>query len=88
MTDCPHIHQPDTGLNDSNLDRTELYAAYKDWCLLNRINPVGAHRLYKFVWEIFRVETRNTNGRRLFRGIQLVTETTQAGAAGADGVQA
>ena len=54
---------------------------------LDRFSPVSARWLYKSVWEIFRVETRNTNGRRLFRGIQLVTETTQAGAAGADGVQ-
>ena len=77
----------DTSFNESDLDRTEMYAAYKDWCVFNRFNPVGAHRLYKSVWEIFRVETRNTHGRRLFRGIQLVTETTQAGAAGADGVQ-
>ena len=69
------------------IDRTEVYAAYKDWCALNRLNPVSAHRPYSSVWEIFRVETRNTHGRRLFRGIRLVTETTQAGAAGADGVQ-
>ena len=62
---------------------------------LNRFSPISARRFHNSVWEIFRVDTHNTNGRRLFRarpvldtgGIQLVTETTQAGAAGADGVQ-
>ena len=54
---------------------------------LDRFSPISARRFHNSVWEIFRVDTHNTNGRRLFRGIQLVTETTQAGAAGADGVQ-
>ena len=49
MTQCPHEHQPDTGLNDSNLDRTVLYAAYKDWCAFNRLKPVSPQRLYKSV---------------------------------------
>ena len=38
------------------IDRTVLYAAYKDWCVFNRNNPVSARRLYKSVWEIFRVK--------------------------------
>ena len=50
MTDCPHEHEPDTGLQ-----------TFKD------------------------IIMRNTHGRRLFRGIQFVTETTHAGAAGAAG---
>ena len=79
------------------IDRTELYNAYKDWCAFNRLNPVSAHRLYNSVWEIFRVETRNTHGRRLFRGIELVPvegpegeptlSPVEGGAAGADAVQ-
>ena len=36
------------------------------------INPVSAHRLYNSVWDIFRIDTHNSHGRRLFKGIQLV----------------
>ena len=70
------------------IDRTVLYAAYKDWCVFNRINPVSARRLYKSVWEIFRVDTHNTNGRRLFRGIQLIAEAVPAGAESAGSAEA
>ena len=62
------------------IDRTVLYGAYKDWCVFNRNNPVSARRLYKSVWEIFRVDTHNTNGRRLFRGVQLIPEAVPTGA--------
>ena len=56
------------------IDRTDLYAAYKDWCASNRLNPVGAHRLYTSVWEIFRVETLKRRDRRVLQGLQLVSE--------------
>ena len=62
------------------IDRTVLYGAYKDWCVFNRINPVSARRLYKSVWEIFRIDTHNSHGRHLFKGIQLIPETPQTGA--------
>ena len=62
------------------IDRTVLYGAYKDWCVFNRINPVSARRLYKSIWEIFRVDTHNSHGRRLFKGIRLIPETPQTGA--------
>ena len=58
------------------IDRTEVYAAYKDWCVFNRTNPVSPHRLYKSVWEIFRVKMNRSNGRRVLRGLQIVDETT------------
>ena len=58
------------------IDRTELYNAYKDWCVFNRITPVSARRLYNSVWEIFRVKMNRSNGRRVLRGLQLVDETT------------
>ena len=54
--------------------RTELYNAYKDWCALNRLNPVSAHRLYNSVWEIFRIKTHKRHGRRVLQGLQLVSE--------------
>ncbi len=66
------------------LNRADLYAAYKDWCAANRHNPVSAHRLYTSVWDIFRVKTHNSHGRRLFKGIRLIPETPQTGAEGAD----
>ena len=53
---------------------TQLYNAYKDWCASNRLNPVGAHRLYTSVWEIFRVETLKRRDRRVLQGLQLVSE--------------
>ena len=56
------------------IDRTELYDAYKDWCASNRLNPVGAHRLYTSVWEIFRVGTLKRRDRRVLQGLQLVSE--------------
>ena len=37
--------------------------------------------------QIFRVNTHNTNGRRLFRGIQLIPQAAPAGAEGAEAVQ-
>ena len=65
------------------IDRTDLYAAHKDWCALNRVNPVSARRLYKSVWDIFRIKTDRSHGRRLFKGIRLVDETPESGAQGA-----
>ena len=67
------------------MNRTELYNAYKDWCALNRLNPVSAHRLYSSVWEIFRVETHKRHGRRVLCGLQLVSEDTESPQTGADG---
>ena len=58
------------------IDRTVLYGAYKDWCVFNRTNPVSPRRLYKSVWEIFRVKMNRSNGRRVLRGLQIVDETT------------
>ena len=46
---------------------TELYNAYKDWCIFNRLSPDSARRLYSSVWEILRVKTHKTHGRRLFK---------------------
>ena len=66
------------------IDRTDLYNAYKDWCAFNRINPVSARRLYSSIWDIFRVETQKSHGRRLFKGIQLTDETAPTGAQGAE----
>ena len=78
----------DTSFNESDLDRTVLYGAYKDWCVFNRTNPVSPRRLYKSVWEIFRVDTHNTNGRRLFRGVQLIPEAVPTGADSAESAEA
>ena len=72
------------------INRTELYGAYKDWCVFNRLSPVRAHDLYNSVWEIFRIKTHKTNGRRILQGIQLVKEDAdppQIRASGADGGQ-
>ena len=68
------------------INRTDLYSSYKDWCAANRQDPVSAHRLYTSVRDIYRIDTHNSHGRRLFKGIQLVPET-QTGADGADRVQ-
>ena len=62
---------------------TQLYNAYKDWCASNRLNPLSARRLYSSVWEILRVNTHKTHGRRVLRGIQIIPETTQTGAGSA-----
>ena len=70
------------------INRTDLYNSYKDWCAINRLNPVGAHRLYTSVWDVFRVDTHNTNGRRLFKGIQLVPEAVSMGADSAGSAEA
>ena len=56
------------------IDRTVLYSAYKDWCVFNRINPVSPQRLYKSVWEIFRVTTQKRHRSRVLQGLQLVSE--------------
>ena len=69
---------------DEHVDRTELYRVYKDWCDVHRFGPVSAHRFYSSVWDVFRVETHNTNGRRLLRGIRLTPETIPTGAESAD----
>ena len=66
------------------IDRTEVYAAYKDWCASNRLNPVGAHRLYTSIWEIFRVKTQKRHRRRVLQGLQLVSEDAEAPQSGAD----
>ena len=60
------------------IDRTVLYGAYKDWCVFNRINPVSARRLYKSVWEIFRVDTHKLRDRRVFQGLKLVSENANS----------
>ena len=65
------------------IDRTVLYGAYKDWCLLNRINPVSARRLYKSVWEIFRVDTQKRHRSRVLQGLRLVSEDAESPESGA-----
>ena len=66
------------------IDRTELYAAYKDWCVFNRFSPESARRFYGSIWDIFRIKTDRSHGRRLFKGIRLVDETPETGAQGAE----
>ena len=58
--------------SSEHVDRTELYRLYKDWCYRQRINPLGPHRFYKTVWDVFGVSTSKSHGRRLLRGIRLV----------------
>ncbi len=60
------------------IDRADLYAAYKDWCAANRFRPVRPHQLYNAVWDIFRVETRKTNGRRVLHGLRLASEDAES----------
>ena len=62
-----------------HVDRTELYGAYKTWCDVHRFRPATAHQFYNSVWDVFRIETFMTTGRRLFKGIRLLGETTQEG---------
>ena len=62
-----------------HVDRTELYGAYKSWCDVHRFRPATAHQFYNSVWDVFRIETFMTTGRRLFKGIRLLGETTQDG---------
>ena len=49
-----------------------MYATYKDWCALNRFSPESARRFYGSIWDIFRIKMEKSNGRRLFKGIQLL----------------
>ena len=70
------------------INRTDLYNSYKDWCAINRLTPVSAHRLYTSVRDIFRIDTHNTNGRRLFKGIQIVPEAVKTGADSAGSAEA
>ena len=59
--------------SSEHVDRTELYRVYKDWCYyIQRINPVGPHRFYKSVRDVFGVSSSKSHGRRLLRGIRLV----------------
>ena len=54
--------------------------AYKDWRVFNRISPDSARRFYGSIWDIFRIKMEKSNGRRLFKGIRLISETQQTGA--------
>ena len=71
------------------IDRTEVYSAYKDWCVFNRFRPESARRFYGSIWDIFRIKTVRSHGRRLFKGIQLLPveelalNAVEAGAQGA-----
>ena len=59
--------------SSEHVDRTEMYGVYKDWCYyIQRINPVGPHRFYKSVRDVFGVSSSKSHGRRLLRGIRLV----------------
>ena len=93
MTDCPHEHEPDTGpqtFRDHIREETDggrsiarflTNAMFdKDWCALNRLSPESARRFYGSIWDIFRIKMEKSNGRRLFKGIQLVEERTSADA--------
>ena len=60
------------------INRTKLYGDYRDWCAINRVNPVSARRLYKSVWDIFRVETHKRRDCRVFQGLKLVSEDADA----------
>ena len=64
---------------------------------LDRNNPVSARRLYSSIWDVFRIKTDRSHGRRLFKarpvldtgGIQLLPveelalNAVEAGAQGA-----
>ena len=71
------------------IDRTEVYSAYKDWCVFNRFRPESARRFYGSIGDIFRIKTDRSHGRRLFKGIQLLPveelalNAVEAGAQGA-----
>ena len=45
---------------------------------LDRFYPVSARRLYKSVWEIFRVDTHKLRDRRVFQGLKLVSENANS----------
>ena len=53
--------------SDERVNRTEFYGAYKSWCDAHRFRPVTAHQFYDSVWDVFRIETFMTTGRRLFK---------------------
>ena len=62
---------------------TELYNAYKDWCIFNRFSPESARRFYGSILGcLFTVETDKSDGRRLFKGIRLLDERTSTGRKG------
>ena len=60
------------------VNRTDLYNSYKDWCEINRFRPVRPHQLYKSVWDIFRIETHKTNGLRVLQGLRLVSNDAES----------
>ena len=60
------------------INRTDLYNSYKDWCETNRFRPVRPHQLYEAVFEIFRVETHKTNGIRVLQGLRLVSNDAES----------
>ena len=70
--------------SSEHVDRTELCRLYKDWCVFNRNNPVSARRLYKSVWEIFRVKTQKRHRSRVLQGLRLLSEDAEAPQRGAD----
>ena len=69
---------------DEHVDRTELYGAYTSWCDVHRFSPVSARRFYSSVWDVFRIETHNTNGRRLMKGIRFIPKMDPPGADSAE----
>ena len=62
-----------------HVDRTELYRLYKDWCYRERISPLGPHRFYNSVRDVFGVSSSRSHGRRLLRGIRLTSRNSVVG---------
>ena len=65
--------------SSEHVDRTELYRLYEDWCLRQRINPLGPHRFYNSVRDVFGVSSSRSHGRRLLRGIRLISRNPVVG---------
>ena len=72
---CKTAHTNTNRTKDSRPSKTSTARKpTKEQCALNRLNPVSPQRLYKSIWEIFRIKTHKHSDRRVLQGIQLIKE--------------
>lgn len=60
--------------DQARIYRTDLYTAYKKWCVFHVLRPSSPQKFYQSIKEILGIETTRNKGRRMLNGIRLTNQ--------------
>ena len=60
--------------DQAHIYRTDLYTAYKKWCVFHVLRPSSPQKFYQSIKEILGIETTRNKGRRMLNGIRLTNQ--------------